>query len=121
MIFDGGTLQIFRLVNDAQPGMMPKMRETLIESACYGERTVGATRYYNAQQADMQVDILVRIPRTYNAKTGDRVRLMPYSHEPSEFPYLVIQVQQVTDEENLPATDLSLRIMTPAEVDNDAG
>lgn len=121
MTYDDGILKLYRLVNVADAGMMPKMGETLIESMCYGERTVGATRYYNAQQANMQVDILVRVPRTYNAKTGDRVRLEPYSHEPSEFPYLIIQAQQVTDEENLPATDLSLRVMTPAEVANDAG
>lgn len=116
MTYDDGVLKIYRLVNDAQPGMMPKMREDIVEKTCYGERTVGATRYYNAQQANMQVDILVRVPRTYKAQTGDRVRLYPYSHEPSELPYLVIQVQQVMDEENLPATDLSLRVMTPAEV-----
>lgn len=121
MTFDDGALTILRLVNDAEPGMMPKMSEECIEQTCYGERTVGSARYYNAQQANMQVDILVRIPRTYKAMTGDRVRLMPYSHEPSEFPYLVVQVQQVTDEEELPATDLSLRVMTPSEVGYDAG
>lgn len=121
MLYDGGTLQLFRLVNEAQAGFMPQMHESLIETTMYGERTVGATRYYNAQQANMQVDILVRVPRTYNAKTGDRVRLQPFSHEPSDFPYLVVQAQQVIDEENLPATDLSLRVMTPAEVANDAG
>lgn len=116
MTYDDGVLRLYRLVNDAEPGMMPKMREDLIEETCYGERTVGSSRYYNAQQANMQVDILVRVTRTYNAQTGDRVRLEPYSHEPSELPYLVIQVQQVADEEGLPATDISLRVMTPAEV-----
>lgn len=116
MNLDSGTLSIFRLVNAADPGLMPVMSETIVLQSCYAERTVGFSRYYNAKQADMQIDMLVRIPRSYEIKTGDRVRLSPYSHPASDLPYLIIQIQQVDDEDTaLPATDLTLRTMTESE------
>ena len=116
MRLDSGTLTIYRLQNTAAPGLMPQLSEVSVETFCYGERTVGATRFYNAQQADMQVDLLVRIPRSYDILTGDRARLAPYSHAASNRPYLVGQVQQVDDEDTgLPATDLSLQLMREAD------
>lgn len=118
MKLDSGTLTIYRLTNTAEPGMMPVMKETVVAQSCYGERTVGSARYYNARQADTQVDLLVRIVRTHGLLTGDRVRLAPYEYEAPELPYLIDQIQQVTDEDmNLPATDLALRAMTAAEVE----
>ena len=60
--------------------------------------------------------MIVRIPRVYTAKTGDRVRLSPYACAAPKNPYIVVQAQNVTDEEtNLPATDLSLRAMSEAD------
>ncbi len=116
MRFDSGILYLDRLSNSAEAGLMPVMKETRIGVYCYSERTVGFSRFYEAKQADEQVDMMVRVPRIYNAKTGDRVRLSPYACRPSENPYLVVQVQQVIDDEtNLPATDLSLRAMTEAD------
>lgn len=116
MRLDSGTLEIYRLENSAEPGLMPQLTEVSKGSFCYGERTVGATRFYNAQQADMQVDMLVRVPSTYDILTGDRARLTPYSHAPSAYPFLVVQVQQVEDEDtHLPATDLSLQAMKEAD------
>ena len=122
MNLDSGTLIISRLVNVAEPGMMPRYEEVEIARGCYGERTVGATRFYTAQQADVQVDMLVRIQRTYEAATGDRVRIQPYSHEAPRLPYLIEQVQQVDDEDTqLPMTDLSIRSMAASEIEEDEG
>jgi hypothetical protein len=118
MNLDTGTLTVYRLQNVADPGMMPIMGEIEILQSCYGERTVGTSRYYNARQADTQVDMLVRIIRTHGLLAGDRVRLAPYGYEPPELPYLIDQIQQVTDEDtNLPVTDLALRAMTATEVE----
>lgn len=123
MRLDSGILYLKRLSNSAEAGLMPVMTETQIGVYCYAERVVGFSRFYEAKQADEQVDMIVRIPRIYAAKTGDRVRLSPYACIAPENPYIVVQVQQVTDEEtNLPATDLSLRAMAEAdkEVQNGA-
>lgn len=118
MKFDDGLLTVYRLKNVAEDGMMPVLKETEILTTCYSERTVGSSRYYNALQADTQVDMMVRIPRIYGLLSGDRVRLSPYAWEPPELPFLVVQVQQVLDDDTrLPATDLSLRVMQASEVD----
>lgn len=116
MRLDDGILTVYRLINSAEPGMLPVLAESEILTACYGERTVGLSRFYTAMQADTQVDMVVRIPRAYGLLSGDRVRLRPYAWQAPEYPYLVVQVQQVTDEDNLPATDLSIRVMAASEV-----
>lgn len=116
MTLDSGSLVIKAQQNTATPGLMPQISETLVARYMYGERTVGTTRYYSAKQADEQVDMLVRIPRDYSARTGDRVYLTPFSHAAPEYPLLIVQIQQVEDEDTgLPATDLSLRAMTEAD------
>lgn len=117
MTLDGGALSIKSLQNTAEPGLMPQTTEVLVARYYYGERTVGSTRYYTAKTADEQVDMLVRIPRDYTARTGDRVYLKPFSHKAPGYPFMIVQIQQVDDEDtDLPATDLSLRAMTEAEV-----
>lgn len=122
MKFDDGILTVYRLKNSAEEGMMPVLSESEILTACYSERTVGSSRYYNALQADTQVDMMVRISRSYGLFSGDRVRLRPYSWEAPDLPFLVVQVQQVIDDETgLPATDLSLRVIRASEVDDDTG
>lgn len=116
MTLDGGTLTIKSLQNIADPGLMPRPTEVLVARYSYGERTVGSTRYYTAKTADEQVDMLVRIPRDYTARTGDRVYLKPFSHPAPAYPFCIVQIQQVDDEDDaLPATDLSLRAMTEAD------
>ena len=116
MTLDSGTLTIKATRNTATAGLMPRVEEILVARYHYGERTVGATRFYTALQADQQVDMLVRIPRDYSAKTGDRVYLTPFSCPAPAYPFLIVQIQQVDDEDSgLPATDLSLRAMTEAD------
>ena len=120
MTLDSGTLVIKRVVNSASAGLMPTYTEEFVGLYCYGERTVGSTRFYSAKQADEQVDLLVRIPREYAARTGDRVYIAPYAYAAPTYPFVIVQIQQVEDEDTrLPATDLSLRAMM--EADNDTG
>lgn len=84
----------------------------------YAERTVGATRFYAAQQYGQRPDLLVRVPRTYliNAAT-DVVKLSPYSHK-DENEYSILQIQHVFDDDGLPATDLSLQMVDIEELDD---
>lgn len=108
---DDGTLQILRATVTSEAGRKPVSSYTVIHQACYEERTVGSTRYYNAQQANMQVDMLFRIPRVYGLKTGDMVTLNPYACAAPTTLFQIQQVQQVYDDDNLPATDISVQQM----------
>lgn len=112
-MFDDGVLTVLRARTTSDAGRMPASSYAVLAKSCYKERTVGATRFYNAQQANMQVDKLLRIPRIYGIMTGDMVSLQPYACEAPGTLFQVRQVQQVVDEDtNLPATDLSLQQMT---------
>ena len=74
----------------------------------YENRTVGVTRYYTAQQYGDRADIMVRVHRTYAVHPAeDRIVLNPYDHEDGSA-YRVTQKQDVTDDNGLPATDLTL-------------
>lgn len=57
---DAGILKYYTLTNTAAPGLMPKEQLVLSGSAYYFERTIGATRAYNALAANQRIDKLVR-------------------------------------------------------------
>lgn len=110
-MYDDGTLQVLRASVTSAAGRKPVSNYTVVHQACYEERTVGSTRFYNAQQANMQVDMLFRLPRVYGLKTGDMVVLTPYACEAPETLFQIRQIQQVIDDRNLPATDISVQQM----------
>lgn len=108
MTYDSGEVKFFRKSNAAEPGRMPVAEYTQIMETCYSERTIGSYRYAQAKQFDVQLEGLIRIPRTYALKAGDAATLKPYSHEMDGEIFAVYQVQQVEDDDGLPATDVSL-------------
>lgn len=110
-MFDDGTVQILRATTTSDAGRMPVPGYTVQAAACYEERTVGTTRYYNALQANAQVDLVIRIPKTYGLLTGDAAILKPYGCPPPDKLFQVVQVQQTVDEFELEVTDLSLQQM----------
>lgn len=61
-MFDSGLLILARLETVAVDGGMPT--ETLVQtgSAFYGNRTITASRLYEAQGADRSIDRLIRVP-----------------------------------------------------------
>ena len=107
MLFDNGTLELYKTVNAAAPGAMPVEQRMLAVKACYSERVVGYGRFFTAMQADSQADLLLRIPRSYEARVGMIARLYPYSHQ-DQSEYRVIQVQDASDDEGGIFTDLTL-------------
>lgn len=109
MVLDSGTLTVWRGVNTTPPGGMPEMDYTHVWTSYYGEKTVGVTRFYSAQQYGARPDILVRVPRNHalNAAT-DVVRLHPFSYKDTN-EYSILQIQHIVDEDGLPATELSLQ------------
>lgn len=108
MLLDAGTLTVWRGDNSSPPGGMPALSYQQIWGGAYGEKTVGVTRFYNAMQAGDRVDAVVQTQRTYNLRAAeDLVLLFPYSHR-EEKAYRITQLQQVTDEDGNPRTELSL-------------
>ena len=108
MAYDSGTLELRRGTNTAPAGAAPVLTYEPVWGCYYEARTVGLTRWYTAMEHADRVDLVVRVPRYYGVLTAtDRVVLTPVDHEDDGL-YKVVQVQQVSDEDGLPATDLSL-------------
>lgn len=108
MPLDSGELTLWRGTDKAPAGGMPSLSFTQIWGSCYENRTVGVTRYYTAQQHGDRADVMVRVHRIYDIRPAeDRVILAPYDHQDGSA-YKVTQKQDVTDEDGLPATDLTL-------------
>ena len=68
----------------------------------YGEKTVGTNRYYIAKAQNDQVDMLIEVQRNRDISAAtDRAEI-------DGVYYRIVQVQQVTDENGTPMTDLAL-------------
>ena len=103
MLFDAGVLKIYTLKNTSDPGAMPAEQLVFRSDHFYGERTVGYGRQYAAMGVSEQVDMLVRIWRDSGVRIG--MYAVPEDGEQ----YRINNAQQVSDEDGLPCTDLSLR------------
>lgn len=107
MKLDSGELTIKTPTQSQVAGLMPTMTYTEVLSCCYGDRTIGYTRYYTALQNNMKIDLFVRIPQAFNISTKCRVWISPYSHTDTSV-YKIISITQVVDDDGLPYTDLTL-------------
>ncbi len=102
MILDSGMLTIFEVSSTegtAPPPVRHRLREKL--TAQYGEKVVGATRYYAAAKAGQQIDRAVRIWRAPSVTVRD-VCLVDGGY------YRIRKVTATTDEDGLLVTDLDL-------------
>lgn len=61
MIRDKGIVTLLREPDGSNNGNMPDGDPQEYHTAWYAERTVGMSRYYAAQQANTQIDRLIRI------------------------------------------------------------
>lgn len=95
MILDRGILVLYRAPNtEKYTGDMASDELTEYHRAYYGERTVGMSRYYAAQQANTSVDRLVRIRRSPGISVfADDVAILPDGMR-----YRVAQAQELFDE-----------------------
>ena len=108
MPLDSGVLTVWRGENIAPPGGMPSMQYRQVWDSYYADRTVGINRWYTAQQHGDRPDMVVRVQRTWDLKTGtDKVTLSPFAWEDSGA-YRIVLIQQIADEDGLPMTDLTL-------------
>ena len=107
-MFDGGVITFYSVSNSSGQGKMPKKTYTPKNSVCYENRTVGINRYSVAMQFDVQLSHVCRTPAVFDIDTSFIAVLKPYSHEDGAV-YKIYQIQQTTDEDNLPCTDFSLQ------------
>ncbi len=108
MNLDSGVAAIYEPVNVAQKGDIPKLTYTKEKfKSYYADETVGVNRYYKAKDHDDQTDLLIRIERK-GISTACRCKLEPYLDAELGGWYKILQVQHITDENNQPATKLSL-------------
>lgn len=60
--FNDGIARIYRLTDKAPPGYLPDPQPELVAALRYAEQRLGVTRYYAAQQNNVQIEKVIRIP-----------------------------------------------------------
>ena len=60
--FNSGIAQIYRLEDQAEPGYKPDLKPVYLATLRYEEQRLGVTRFYAAQQNNIQIEKVIRIP-----------------------------------------------------------
>lgn len=114
-MMDAGLVTICTLENTAAEGDMPSMKLVPLEyegeEVTWGfeDRVVGMTRQYQAKGVSERVDMLIRIWRA-PVRIGMYAVLTDYDDQenPEGDQYRIDNVQQLTDDNGLKVTDLTL-------------
>ena len=116
MVLDAGIATILRGRNAAENGEMPNIvYDDQIFQSYFAEKTVGYQRFYTAQSNGSQADLLIEIQRCGAIRPSDVCRLQSFYDSGISGDYVVVQPQQVTNADGLPATDLTLQRIEPIE------
>ncbi|NTV91187.1 MAG: hypothetical protein HGA22_12640 [Clostridiales bacterium] len=100
--YNDGVCSIYSVGNTADPGNMPKQGITIKEGPLrFEERTVGMSRFWNAKQAAVKIDRLIRMPKLISVSSQD-IAVFPDGSQ-----YEIKQVQY-PPEVVPPSMDLSL-------------
>ncbi len=104
MILDSGVLTIYA-VSSSEGTAPPPVKWTLSEkrTAVFGDRVVGATRYYAAAKAGQRIDRAVRIWRDHTIPLSVRDVCLV-----DDLYYAIRKITPTTDEDGLLVTDLDL-------------
>ena len=60
--FNDGIASIYRLTDQAPPGYKPDLKPVFVAKLRYEEQRLGVTRYYAAQQNNVQIEKVIRVP-----------------------------------------------------------
>ena len=71
-VYPDGLVTIYRLTDSASPGYAPKLTAAKVGILRYEERRLGLQRFYSAQQVNVQVERVLRVPRGVPAAVQDR-------------------------------------------------
>lgn len=107
-MMDAGTLTLCRLVNTAEPGLMPAEKLRAVGTSYFEERVVGFSRYFTARGVNEQADLLVRCWRMPEAEAGMYAVLAQSEHDGQ---YRIVQAQHLLNDDGLKVTDLTLARM----------
>lgn len=101
-MLDSGKVTVYSVENEAERGAFPVRKlESVKATECFERRTVGLTRYYAAKQANVTVDMVIRIWRNEAISTQDMAKI-------GEQFFKIQQVQHSLDKDEMPVTDLTL-------------
>ena len=109
MLLDSGIAVIWRGRNVSSAGSKPVIAyDQEYYKSYYGDKAVGISRYWTAKAQDDRADLLIEIQRNAGISTADRCQLHPSLDTAAAGYYKILQVQQITDEDGQPVTDLTL-------------
>ena len=104
MILDSGVLTIYAVSSTEGTAPPPvKWSVSPKRTAVFGERVVGATRYYAAAKAGQRIDRTVRIWRDHTIPLSVRDVCLV-----DDLYYAIRKITPTTDEDGLLVTDLDL-------------
>lgn len=118
--FNSGLVRIYRLKDAAKPGYLPKPEPVEVAALRYEELRLGLTRFYSAQQSNVDVERVVRVPRG----PGIAARDIAVTEDGQEYS---IDLVQTVDGVFPPCLDLTLakvsqkRVAAAGASDSDAG
>ena len=69
--YNDGVVRIYTLTDAARPGYMPQLQATLKTTLRYEEQRLGLQRYYQSKQNMIDVERVVRTPRTGTVSSQD--------------------------------------------------
>ena len=116
MVLDAGIVTILRGHDIAENGEMPHVvYDIQIFQSYFAEKTVGISRFYAAKSNDSQADLLLEIQRCGMIRPSDVCRVQSFVDSGISGDYVVLQAQQILNDDNLPATDLTLQRIDPIE------
>lgn len=97
-------MRIYTVTNTAEDGAKPVETLTLAQTLRYHERTVGLSRYYEALQANVKVQHVLRCPRLESVSAQD----VAVPNDGRQ--YRIVQVQYPEDVQP-PVMDLTLEAL----------
>lgn len=106
MQLNKGIAIFYRFADSGGIGDIPEKNKAEYHRGWYGERTVGFSRFFTAQQASTRVDMLIRVlrPSSNIQIYADDICVLRDGHV-----YRIVQAQSVYDEEaGRQCIDLSL-------------
>lgn len=117
MNLDSGIATVWRGRNKAPAGSKPDIvYDQKIFESYYADKTVGITRFWSAKAHDDRADLVIEIQRNAGISSAtDQCEIAPYLDLAAAGTYKILQVQQVTDEDGQPMTDLTLQRIEAVE------
>ena len=96
--FNDGIVDIYEVTNGASVGYKPIEALALRCELRFSERKVGVTRFYDAKQAQIEIEKVIRVPR-YEMTTQDVAKI-------GSAQYRIVQIQK--SDTYPPSCDLTL-------------